>query len=132
MQNDVIQGKTIQEWEEAFPLMHDIISMDEVLWTNPDYENFADAIQKISLTEKDVEDAAERLNRFAPYSCRRSCGWQSFRFRLKNVRTCHKRILYYKKCTIISAIKLVIRYRKHFIRTLCFSWNVWTCAVIQG
>lgn len=67
MRNRVIQGKTIKEWEENYPLMSKIVSIDEVFWTNSKYEKFADAIKKISLSEKDVEEAAERLNRFAPY-----------------------------------------------------------------
>lgn len=67
MGNKVIQGKTIKEWEENYPLMSKIVSIDEVFWTNSKYEKFADAIERISLSEKDVEEAAERLNRFAPY-----------------------------------------------------------------
>ncbi|MEH7353986.1 D-serine ammonia-lyase, partial [Neobacillus drentensis] len=67
MENKTIQGKTIKEWEEKYPLMSRIISTDEVFWTNSKYEKFEAAIKKISLSEKDVEDAEERLNRFAPY-----------------------------------------------------------------
>lgn len=67
MENKTIQGKTIKEWEEQYPLMSKIISTEEVLWTNPKYGKFADAIEKISLSENDVKDAEERLNRFAPY-----------------------------------------------------------------
>ncbi|MEA4901542.1 D-serine ammonia-lyase [Desulfitobacterium sp.] len=67
MRNKVIQGKTIKKWEENYPLMRKIVSIDEVFWTNSKYEKFADAIKKISLSKKDVEEAAERLNRFAPY-----------------------------------------------------------------
>ncbi|CAH2715107.1 D-serine dehydratase [Neobacillus rhizosphaerae] len=67
MENKIIQGHTIKEWEEKYPLMSKIISTDEVFWTNSKYEKFTDAIKKISLSEKDVEDAEERLNRFAPY-----------------------------------------------------------------
>lgn len=67
MGNEIIQGYTIKEWEEKYPLMSKIISTDEVFWTNSKYEKFTDAIKKISLSEKDVEDAEERLNRFAPY-----------------------------------------------------------------
>jgi D-serine dehydratase len=67
MENKIIQGNTIKEWEEKYPLMSKIISTDEVFWTNSKYEKFTDAIKKISLSDKDVEDAEERLNRFAPY-----------------------------------------------------------------
>lgn len=67
MNTKTIEGKTIKEWEEKHPLISKMISVDEVFWENPNYENFADAIKKISLSEKDVQDAEERLNRFAPY-----------------------------------------------------------------
>ena len=67
MENKIIQGKTIKEWEEQYPLMSKIISTDEVFWTNTKYENFKDAMEKISLSEKDIRNAEERLNRFAPY-----------------------------------------------------------------
>lgn len=67
MENKIIQGKTIKEWEEKYPLMSKIISTDEVFWTNSKYEKFEGAIKKVSLSDKDVEDAEERLNRFAPY-----------------------------------------------------------------
>jgi len=67
MENKIIQGKTIKEWEEKYPLMSKIISTDEVFWTNSKYEKFEAAIKKVSLSDKDVEDAEERLNRFAPY-----------------------------------------------------------------
>ncbi|WP_172372223.1 D-serine ammonia-lyase [Sporosarcina jiandibaonis] len=67
MENKTIQGKTIKEWEEQYPLMSKIISTEEVFWTNPKYGKFADAIENISLSEDDVKDAEDRLNRFAPY-----------------------------------------------------------------
>lgn len=67
MENKIIEGKTIKEWVEQYPLMSKIISTDEVFWTNSNYEPFNDAIQKVSLSENDIRNAEERLNRFAPY-----------------------------------------------------------------
>lgn len=67
MESKIVQGKTIKEWKEQYPLMKKIISTEEVFWTNPKYEKFEDAIKKISLSEADVKDAEERLKRFAPY-----------------------------------------------------------------
>lgn len=60
-------GKAINEWKKSYPLLNKIISTDEVFWTNPNYEKFDEAIKKISLSEKDVKNAEERLKRFAPY-----------------------------------------------------------------
>lgn len=67
MGNKIILGKTITEWINEYPLMDKIIATEEVFWTNPKYGKFEEAIKKISLSELDVQDAAERLNRFAPY-----------------------------------------------------------------
>lgn len=67
VENRMIEGKTIKQWEEDYPLMSKIIATEEVLWTNSKYENFEDAIKKISLSEEDVKDAEERLHRFASY-----------------------------------------------------------------
>jgi D-serine dehydratase len=67
MENKIIEGKTIKEWTQEYPLMSRIISTEEVFWTNPKYEKFEDAIKKVSLSEADVKDAEERLKRFAPY-----------------------------------------------------------------
>ena len=67
MENKTIQGKTIREWEQEFPLMSKVILTEEVFWTNSKYEKFEDAIKKISLSEADAKDAEERLKRFAPY-----------------------------------------------------------------
>ncbi len=67
MESKIIQGKSIREWKEQYPLMNKIISTEEVFWTNSKYEKFEDAIKKVSLAEEDVKDAEERLKRFAPY-----------------------------------------------------------------
>lgn len=67
MENRIIEGKTIREWEQEYPLMSRIISTEEVFWTNPRHGKFEDAIKEVSLTEEDVKDAEMRLERFAPY-----------------------------------------------------------------
>lgn len=67
MSEKIIQGKTLEQWKEQYPLMDKIICTEEVFWTNPKYGSFEDAIKKISLSEADVKDAEERLKRFSPY-----------------------------------------------------------------
>ncbi|WP_411682237.1 D-serine ammonia-lyase [Clostridium thailandense] len=67
MENKIVQKKTINQWKEQYPLMHKIISTEEVFWSNSKYGKFSDAIKKVPLSEKDVQDAKERLKRFAPY-----------------------------------------------------------------
>lgn len=67
MENKIIHGKTIEEWETQYPLIDKIIATEEIFWTNPKYENFEAAVKKLSLTEQDVKAAEQRLKRFAPY-----------------------------------------------------------------
>ena len=42
------------------PLLTELIETQEVFWLNPNY-------QKIKLSNKDVQEAEDRLKRFAPY-----------------------------------------------------------------
>lgn len=59
----------IQAWiaKHQYPLLNKLISMEEVIWLNPKMDKFHAGIQKSFLTQEDVRDAEERLNRFAPY-----------------------------------------------------------------
>lgn len=59
----------IQEWikKHQYSLLNKLISMEEIIWLNPKIEKFQTGIQKSFLTQEDVRDAEERLNRFAPY-----------------------------------------------------------------
>jgi len=67
MENKTIQGKTIGEWTNEYPLMSRIIAIEEAFWTNPNHWEFESAMKKTQLSEEDVKDAEERLARFAPY-----------------------------------------------------------------
>ncbi len=67
MESKIIDGNSIQELIETYPLLDEIIATEEVFWTNPKYGRFKDSIGKISLSEPDVVDAEARLKRFAPY-----------------------------------------------------------------
>lgn len=58
---------TIQKWVEKLPLLQQVMDKEEVLWMNPLIEHTGDGLKKLSVTEKDVQEAADRLNRFAPY-----------------------------------------------------------------
>ncbi|MFZ7946722.1 MULTISPECIES: D-serine ammonia-lyase [Bacillaceae] len=62
-----IASKDLQSWKEQVPLLSRLISLEEVFWTNPNMEKFTTGIKKAPLTQEDVRDAEERLNRFAPY-----------------------------------------------------------------
>ncbi|KQL41320.1 serine ammonia-lyase [Bacillus sp. FJAT-25509] len=57
----------IQEYIENDPILKKLIELEEYLWLNPNFEMFQKAIKKSPLTQEDVNDADERLKRFAPY-----------------------------------------------------------------
>jgi D-serine dehydratase len=59
-----VDRKTLHE---QYPLLDKLISLEEIFWANPKLENFQGAMKKAPLTQEDVKDAEERLNRFAPY-----------------------------------------------------------------
>ncbi|MCY6957165.1 D-serine ammonia-lyase [Clostridium brassicae] len=67
MRNREILNKNIDEWIKEFPLIKEVVDTKMVFWTNPKYNSFEEAIKKVSLNEKDVEDAEKRLERFAPF-----------------------------------------------------------------
>lgn len=83
MDNFSIAGKTMTEWTQDLPLLKDIISAQEVVWINPNYncepqinadfgKNIITAPSNISdkptlILEKEIREAEERLIRFAPY-----------------------------------------------------------------
>lgn len=59
--------KNVQSLQSQFPLVNELISMEEIFWTNPSREVFAKAIGTSSLSEDDIKEAEARLQRFAPY-----------------------------------------------------------------
>ena len=68
MYNDkLIREKSLLEWERTFPIMTSIRDRKETLWINEDKQPYEVAIQNCPLTMQDVQDASERLERFADY-----------------------------------------------------------------
>ena len=65
--NKEIQGKTIAQWMEAYPIMKDIAALKETAWVNPGRVPFSEAMKHCPLTMADVRDASDRLSRFADY-----------------------------------------------------------------
>ena len=65
--NKEIQGKTIAQWMEAYPIMKDIAALKETAWVNPRRVSFSEAMKNCPLTMADVRDASDRLSRFADY-----------------------------------------------------------------
>lgn len=52
---------------ERYPKMKDMIALKEIFWTNDEYLKFSEVEEKLVLGKAQIEDAKERLKRFAPY-----------------------------------------------------------------
>jgi D-serine dehydratase len=61
------QSKKVQLLKAQYPLLNKLILMEEVFWVNPKNERFQTGIKKAPLTQENVNDAENRLIRFAPY-----------------------------------------------------------------
>lgn len=55
---------------ERFPILNEMQKGEEVIWVNPDKVSFAESMKGCELSMTDVEDAEERLKRFAPFIMR--------------------------------------------------------------
>lgn len=62
-----VAGKTVEEWKKELPVLQQIIDVEEVFWVNPQLESCSNRIINTELGIADIEDAEERLLRFAPY-----------------------------------------------------------------
>lgn len=52
---------------EEHPLIHNMISLKEVFWNNPNIEHAEESIENLNFGLEEVRDAEARLERFAPY-----------------------------------------------------------------
>lgn len=59
--------KTIEQWEQSHPLLHDLTATKPVFWVNDARIGMADAELNLPLARSDIADASARLQRFAPF-----------------------------------------------------------------
>lgn len=52
---------------KQFPLLEQLIALQETQWFNPNITALTDGLPHVGLTQDDVDQAAARLRRFAPY-----------------------------------------------------------------
>jgi len=64
---DIFAEKTLKEWKIEYPLIEQIIQMQEVFWANPELRSCSNRNISSQLSELDIVDAEKRLERFAPY-----------------------------------------------------------------
>ncbi|MDR2478996.1 MAG: D-serine ammonia-lyase [Treponema sp.] len=63
----MIGGKTIEQWEHHFPILAEAAALKEVFWVNPNYKSGREGIENRGVTPAEMDDAAERLVRFAAF-----------------------------------------------------------------
>lgn len=61
-----VSGKSITEWKKEYPLLKELIAAKPVFWLNPS-EKDPGNVSDFAVTQKDIHDAAERWQRFAPF-----------------------------------------------------------------
>lgn len=59
--------QNIEKLMEQEPVLRKVSKGEEVLWLNPGKKEFARAAEEMELTVQDIEDARQRLERFAPF-----------------------------------------------------------------
>lgn len=64
MKSKKIGGRNLKQWVEEYPILDQVLKPSEVFWSNPKYGWKA---EPAALTGDDIEAAAKRLERFAPY-----------------------------------------------------------------
>ena len=64
--NELIYGKTAAQWISDLPLLKELMQEQETTWFNDQVLPAKDGIERVGLTVTDVDDAADRLKRFAP------------------------------------------------------------------
>jgi len=50
-----------------FPLIRKMIALEEICWFNPNITTLQEALPYVGLDRSHIQDASDRLNRFAPY-----------------------------------------------------------------
>ncbi|MFB4165252.1 D-serine ammonia-lyase [Alteribacillus sp. JSM 102045] len=64
---NVIAGKTLEGWLNAYPLLENLIETEEVFWKNERKQSFDKGKKTLSISLKDINEAEDRFQRFAPY-----------------------------------------------------------------
>ncbi|GIA07184.1 D-serine dehydratase [Vibrio cholerae] len=57
----------IEQLTEQYPLVKELIELKEVSWFNPSITRLEEGLSYVGLGSEDIQDASQRLKRFAPY-----------------------------------------------------------------
>lgn len=62
----MVQGKSISQWVEEFPIIEKLMGYKPVFWINNGLDRACNVLPELPLNLEDVADAEKRLQRFAP------------------------------------------------------------------
>ena len=65
--DNIVSGKTVREWIQEVPEIEKIAKGEEVLWLNKGVKPYVKAIANSELNQSHINDAKERLIRFASF-----------------------------------------------------------------
>ena len=64
---NTILGRDLAEWTATYPTLKTLLRCEETAWFNPYATAAAEGLSHVGLTRPDIEDARDRLKRWAPY-----------------------------------------------------------------
>ena len=64
---NTILGRDLAEWTATYPTLKTLLRCEETAWFNPYATAAAEGLSRVGLTRADIEDARDRLKRWAPY-----------------------------------------------------------------
>ncbi|MCU4580052.1 D-serine ammonia-lyase [Acinetobacter gyllenbergii] len=62
-----MQSEQIQQLVAEYPIVKDLIELKETVWFNPNFTTLDEGLPYVGLNQSDIDDARDRLARFAPY-----------------------------------------------------------------
>ncbi|MCH7383372.1 D-serine ammonia-lyase [Acinetobacter dispersus] len=62
-----MQSEQIKQLAAEYPIVKDLIELKETIWFNPSFTTLEQGLPYVGLTQADIDDARDRLQRFAPY-----------------------------------------------------------------
>ncbi|WP_332605032.1 D-serine ammonia-lyase [Acinetobacter sp. ESBL14] len=62
-----MDSNQIQNLVTHYPIIKDLIELKETVWFNPNFTTLDEGLPYVGLNQSDIDDARDRLARFAPY-----------------------------------------------------------------
>ncbi|SHJ33176.1 D-serine ammonia-lyase [Geosporobacter subterraneus DSM 17957] len=66
MNDHIVLGKRMEEWEKKYPLLTHLRKYEKVVWNNTELTSVEELLPSLPLSHKDIMDAEARWQRFAP------------------------------------------------------------------